>query len=219
MIKNDNNGGTVLNNAVEYLQDCLSEMDVKSNEKLLTLPKVEDLKTWLSTAITNQEMCIDALDDMSSNSTFVDDTKSQMKNSTEYASNRLAIVSKIARILGKLNINFHMKMLTITEPGFPEWVSPGVRRLLQEVKSTPNVTVAADGSGDVRTIKEAMAMVTKKSKSVFIIHIKEGVYKENVVLDKSFWNVMIYGDGKTKSIVSGSLNFIDTVMIYGDGVY
>ncbi|KAJ0515062.1 putative pectinesterase [Helianthus annuus] len=203
--------GTVLNDAVEYLQDCLSEMDVKPNEKLLTLPKVEDLKTWLSTAITNQETCIDALDEMSPNSTFVDDTKSQMKNSTEYASNSLAIVSKIAGILRKLNINFHRKMLTVTvtEQGFPEWVSPGVRRLLQEVRPTPNVTVAADGSGDVRTIKEAMAMVTKKSKSVFIIYIKEGVYKENVVLDKSFWNVMIYGDGKTKSIVSGGLNFID----------
>ncbi|MFS7981138.1 putative pectinesterase [Helianthus anomalus] len=213
--------GTVLNDAVEYLQDCLSEMDVKPNEKLLTLPKVEDLKTWLSTAITNQETCIDALDEMSPNSTFVDDTKSQMKNSTEYASNSLAIVSKIAGILGKLNINFHRKMLTVTvtEPGFPEWVSPGVRRLLQEVKPTPNVTVAGDGSGDVRTIKEAMAMVTKKSKSVFVIYIKEGVYKENVVLDKSFWNVMIYGDGKTKSIVSGNLNFIDGVPTFSTATF
>ncbi|KAI7737966.1 hypothetical protein M8C21_004928 [Ambrosia artemisiifolia] len=201
--------GTVLNDAVEYLQDSISEMDVKSNEKMLNVKKIEDIKTWLSTAITNQETCIDALEEM--NSTFVEETKSLMKNSTEYASNSLAIVSKISAIVGKFNLNFHRKMLTVTEhkTGFPEWVSPNLRRLLQEVKPTPNVTVAVDGSGDVKTIREAMGMVKKKDKAIFIIYIKEGVYKENVVLDKSFWNVMIYGDGKTKSIVSGSLNFID----------
>ncbi|KAL4561216.1 hypothetical protein LXL04_033379 [Taraxacum kok-saghyz] len=87
---------------------------------------------------------------------------------------------------------------------FPEWVNPGVRRLLQEGRPPPNVTVALDGTGDVKTIKEAMGIVPKKSKAIFIIYIKEGVYVENVVLDKSFWNVMIYGDGKDKSIVSAN---------------
>ncbi|KAL4567391.1 hypothetical protein LXL04_022974 [Taraxacum kok-saghyz] len=49
-----------------------------------------------------------------------------------------------------------------------------------------------------------MGMVPKKSKAIFIIYIKEGVYLENVVLDKSFWNVMIYGDGNDKYIVSAN---------------
>ncbi|KAI3803303.1 hypothetical protein L1987_31453 [Smallanthus sonchifolius] len=197
----------VLNDAVDYLRDSISSMDVKSGEKLLSVTKIDDLKTWLSTAITNQETCLDALDEM--NSTFLTETKSRMQNSTEYASNSLAIVSKIAGILGKLNLPIHRKLLTEKEDGFPEWVSPGVRRLLQESRPTPNVTVAGDGTGNVTTIKAAMAMVPKKSKSMFIIYIKTGEYKENVVLDKSFWNVMIYGDGKGKSVVSGSLNFVD----------
>ncbi|XP_076883984.1 pectinesterase 3-like [Bidens hawaiensis] len=209
----------VLNDAVDYLRDSLSEMDVNNNEKMLTSTKLDDIKTWLSTTITNQETCLDALEEIDSN--LLEQTKSQMLNTTEYASNSLAIVSKIGGILGKLNIPIHRKLLS--QSGFPDWVGPGVRRLLQDnnnnIKPTPNVTVAKDGSGNVTTIKEAMAMVPKKSKSVFIVYIKTGVYKENIVLDKSFWNVMIYGDGKDKSIVTGSLNFVDGVPTFSTATF
>ncbi|KAL4589320.1 hypothetical protein LXL04_002226 [Taraxacum kok-saghyz] len=194
---------TVLDDAVDYLRDSISSMEVKSGQKLLSVTKIDDLKTWLSTALTHQDTCLDALEEM--NSTVLADVKSKMQNSTEYASNSLAIVSKISGILGKFNLPIHRKLLG----EFPEWVNPGVRRLLQAGRPTPNVTVALDGTGDVKTIKEAMGMVPKKSKTIFIIYIKEGVYLENVVLDKSFWNVMIYGDGKDKSIVSAKLNFVD----------
>ncbi|CAI9286227.1 unnamed protein product [Lactuca saligna] len=197
----------VLDDALDYLSDSISSMDVKSGDKLLSLNKIDDLKTWLSTTLTNQDTCLDALEEM--NSTFLVDVKSKMQNSTEYASNSLAIVSKISGILGKFKIPIHRKLLAERESEFPEWVSPVVRRLLQTGRPTPNVTVALDGTGDAKTIKEAMGKVPKKSKTMFVIYIKEGVYMENVVLDKSFWNVMIYGDGKDKSIVSASLNFVD----------
>ncbi|XP_071741979.1 pectinesterase 1 [Rutidosis leptorrhynchoides] len=197
----------VLDDAVDYVKDSISSMDVKSGEKLLNVTKIDDLKTWLSTTITNQETCLDALQEI--NSTSVNDVTSQMKNSSEYSSNSLAIVSKISGILGKLNFPIHRKLLSESEPEFPGWVSPSVRKLLQAARPVPNVTVAVDGTGDVKTIKEAMARVPKKSKTMFVIHIKAGKYLENVVLDKSFWNVMIYGDGKDKTIISASLNFID----------
>ena len=71
------------------------------------------------------------------------------------------------------------------------------------------MTVAKDSSGDCKTIEEAVGKIPKKSKTRFVIHVKVGKYLENIILDKSKWNVMIYGDGKDKSIVSGSLNFID----------
>ncbi|KAL4567390.1 hypothetical protein LXL04_022973 [Taraxacum kok-saghyz] len=97
----------------------ISSMDVKSGEKLLSVSKIDDLKTWLSTALTHQDTCLDALEEM--NSTLLADVKSKMQNSTEYASNRLAIVSKISRILGKFNLPIHRKLLG----EFPEWVNPG----------------------------------------------------------------------------------------------
>ncbi|KAI3803302.1 hypothetical protein L1987_31452 [Smallanthus sonchifolius] len=202
---------TVLNDAVDYLRDSIFSMDVKSGDKMLSSTKIGDLKTWLSTAITNQETCLDALEEI--NSTFFAETKFRMQNSTEYASNSLAIVSYIAGILGKLNIPVNRKLLAETgHDDYPEWVSPNVRRLLQDGRRpTPNVTVAADGTGDVKTIKEALEKVKEKSETMFVIYIKEGVYKEHIVLEKSFWNVMIYGDGKDKSIVSGDRNKVDKI--------
>ncbi|KAL4592861.1 hypothetical protein LXL04_005868 [Taraxacum kok-saghyz] len=119
----------------------------------------------------------------------------------------------ITRLISSMDVKSGEKLLSVSKIDdlktkllgeFPEWVNLGVRRLLQAGRPTPNVTVALDGTGDVKTIKEAMGMVPKKSKTVFIIYIKEGVYVENVVLDKSFWNVMIYGDNKDKSIVSAN---------------
>ena len=71
------------------------------------------------------------------------------------------------------------------------------------------MTVAKDDSGDYKTIEEAVGKIPKKSKTRFVIHVKAGKYLENIILDKRKWNVMIYDDGKDKSIVSGSLNFID----------
>ncbi|KAJ9568530.1 hypothetical protein OSB04_004496 [Centaurea solstitialis] len=204
---------TVLNDAVDDLRDSISAMDVKSGEKVLSEKKIDDLRTWLSAALTNQETCLDTLEEM--NSKLLEEVKSQMQNSKEYTSNSLAIVSKILKILENLDIPIHRKLLGEVKSGFPRWVGRGDRRLLQvEKKPTPNVTVAGDGSGDVLTINEAMAMVPLKSKKRFVIYVKEGEYVENVVLSKSFWNVMVYGDGMDKSIVSGSLNKIDGVATF-----
>ncbi|XP_023758432.2 pectinesterase 3 [Lactuca sativa] len=201
--------GTVLNDAIDNLHDSISSMDVKSSEKVLSLKKIDDLRTWLSASLTNQQTCLDSLEEM--DSTFLVQVKSQMQNSTEYTSNSLAIVTKIIRILASLDIPIHRKLLGEMKSGFPRWVVAGDRRLLQEGRPTPDVTVAKDGSGDVTTINDAMAKVPMKSKNRFVIYIKEGEYLENVVLNKSFWNVMIYGDGMDKSIISGSLNKVDGV--------
>lgn len=194
--------------AIDNLNESISSMEVNKGEKLLTVAKIENLKTWLSTTITDQETCLDALREL--NSTLFEQLNGSMKNSTEYSSNSLAIVTKILGYLADFNIPIHRKLLgTTTVSDFPEWIRPADRKLLQLDRPTPNVTVAKDGSGNVKTLKEAVAMIKKKSLYRFVIYVKEGVYVENVILEKALWNVMIYGDGKTKSIISGSLNFVD----------
>ncbi|KAK4349773.1 hypothetical protein RND71_029086 [Anisodus tanguticus] len=196
---------TVFDDAMDKLNDSVSSVKLNEPQKILSGPKIDDLKTWLSSSLTDQETCLDALEEM--NATFTNDVKLLMKNSTEYTSNSLAIVANILGILGQYNIPIHRKLLSNGE--FPEWVGSGDRRLMQEVNPKPDVTVASDGSGDVMTIGEAVKRVPKKSKTRFVIHVKEGVYVETVRMDKSLWNVMMYGDGKSKTIISGSLNFID----------
>ncbi|KAI3786232.1 hypothetical protein L1987_45367 [Smallanthus sonchifolius] len=187
-------------NDKEALKVCTKVFnDAMDGENL----KIDDLRTWLSAALTNQDTCLDTLEEM--DSMFLAQMKSQMQNSTEYTINSLAIVSKVFGILGPI----HRKLLGEMKLG----------RLLQETKPKPNVTVAKDGSGDVTTINDAIAMVPKKSKNRFVIYIKEGEYLENVVLNKSYWNVMVYGNGMDKSIVSGSLNKVDGVATFDTATF
>ncbi|KAL2234849.1 pectinesterase 1-like [Sesamum indicum] len=196
--------GDVLNDAVDSLNDTISLMQ-DGGRKLIS--RTDDLRTWLSTVVTDQETCFDALDEV--NATFVEEVKLLMKNSTEFASNSLAIVSKILGAIGDFKIPIHRRLLGAGGSGFPTWVAAGDRRLLQESAPKPDVTVAADGSGDVKSLKEAVDRIPKKSKTRFVIYVKAGEYVENVVLDKSYWNLMIYGDGKNATIISGSKNFVD----------
>ncbi|MBA0868641.1 hypothetical protein Goshw_016738 [Gossypium schwendimanii] len=206
---------TMFDDALDRLNDSATSLEVGEGEKLLSDSKISDLKTWLSTAITDQETCLDSLEELNAtkhfNATVVEEMKAAMQNSTEYASNSLAIVARILGLLTDLNIRIHRRLLGFEKAGseFPAWVSPTERRLLQESKPTPNVIVAQDGSGNVLTINDAVKLVGKKNESRFVIYVKEGKYVENVILDKHMWNVMIYGDGKTKTLISGSHNFVD----------
>lgn len=201
---------SVLDDAMDRLNDSVSSMEVRKEERQLTSSKIDDMQTWLSTTITDQETCLDALDEL--NSTITPQLRMKMQNSTEFASNSLAIVAKIIRVLAKLNVPIHRRLLGQSEDGFPEWLSAGDRRLVQDDQQnndTVRATVAQDGTGDFKKIQEAVDAVPKKSKTRFVIRIKQGTYLENVVLDKNKWNVMMIGEGKTKTIVSGRLNFID----------
>ncbi|KAJ6942736.1 hypothetical protein NC652_008518 [Populus alba x Populus x berolinensis] len=206
---------TVFDDAVDRLNDSISSMAVGEGEQILSPAKMNDLKTWLSATITDQETCLDALQDLSTTKLFnqtLDQVKTAMENSTEFVSNSLAIVAKILGLLSDFKIPIHRRLLGFERSHvseFPQWVRLGDRRLLQESNPTPNVTVAKDGTGDCKTLREAVEKIPKKSESRFVIHVKEGEYVENVILDKSKWNVMIYGEGKDKTIVSGSLNFVD----------
>ncbi|KFK38796.1 hypothetical protein AALP_AA3G161400 [Arabis alpina] len=208
----------LMEDAIDRVNDTVSAMEIGDGNKILNASKIDDLKTWLSAALTDYETCFDALDEFSVNKT--DSTtattinlKSAMRNSIEFTSNSLAIVAKVLSMLSDFGIPIHRRRLLNSDSvnSDPDWVSLGVRRLLQVKNLTPNVTVAADGSGDVKTVNEAVARVPSKGKLRYVIYVKEGVYVENVVMDKSKWNVMIYGDGKEKTIISGNKSNADGI--------
>ncbi|GFP92501.1 pectinesterase 3 [Phtheirospermum japonicum] len=183
--------GAALNDAVESLNDAVSATGLRD---------ADDLKTWLSAALTNQDTCLDALGE--AEAAFSGEVERLMGNATEFASNSLAIVARLLAV----------------EPGdFPAWITAADRRLLQDVAAVSNkvnVVVAKDGSGHVKTIKGALALVEKKSKKRFVIHVKAGVYEENLMLNKSFWNVMIIGEGKNNTIITGNKNFVDGTLTF-----
>ena len=92
---------------------------------------------------------------------------------------------------------------------WPEWLSAGDRRLLQSSSLTPNVVVAADGSGNYKTVSAAVAAAPDNSKTRYIIKIKAGVYRENVEVTKKKKFIMFLGDGRSNTIITGNKNVVD----------
>lgn len=200
--------------AIDHTNDSIAS----SQEGQMAGKTINDIRTWLSTAITYQETCLDGIYEATNNTILLQHMKFAMRNSTEATSNSLAIASNILTILlYHVQTPNDRKLLTVKgnykhgnlNDDFPEWIRKGYRKLLQEENPIADVTVAKDRSGDFESINEAIKLIPKKSKSRFVVYVKEGVYEENVNIKKDFWNVMFYGDGMNKTIVSGSLNNVD----------
>ncbi|CAK7322582.1 unnamed protein product [Dovyalis caffra] len=96
-----------------------------------------------------------------------------------------------------------------SKEGWPEWLSESDRRLLESSSLTPDVVVAADGSGHYRTVSAAVAAAPSHSRKRYIIKIKAGVYRENVEVPSNKTNIMFFGDGRKTTIITGSRNVVD----------
>ncbi|XP_022138455.1 putative pectinesterase/pectinesterase inhibitor 28 isoform X1 [Momordica charantia] len=174
---------------------------------------VEDLKVWLSGAMTYEDTCLDGFENTTGEAG--EKMKQFLKSSQQLTSNGLAMVTELSKTLGDLQLPTLGRRL-MGEDDIPEWVSDTNRRLLQAGPPAvkPNVVVAQDGSGKYKTINEALAEIPKKSNITFVIHVKAGIYKETVVITKAMTHVTMYGDGPTKTVVTGSLNYIDGVQTF-----
>lgn len=71
----------------------------------LTEAKVKDIQTWISSAVTDQETCLDGLEEMGS--AVFDQVKKKMKRSMEFTSNSLAIAANFKAILDQFHIPLH----------------------------------------------------------------------------------------------------------------
>jgi len=89
----------------------------------------------------------------------------------------------------------------------PTWFSFPNRKLLSKLNTRikPNSTVAKDGSGEFTTVTDAInSYSSKKNRHRFIIYVKAGTYNEHITIDKDKTNILLYGDGPTKTIITGS---------------
>ncbi|WOL04503.1 hypothetical protein Cni_G13224 [Canna indica] len=129
---------------------------------------VDDLKVWLSAAVTYQETCLDGFQNTSGDAA-ASMTKA-LNSSSMLTSNTLAIVDQMSTVLTSFQLpSLSRRLLTENEVSdrreFPEWFHHERRRLLalspQEMK--PDATVAQDGSRNYKTISEAIAAAPEKS--------------------------------------------------------
>ncbi|KAG6593221.1 putative pectinesterase/pectinesterase inhibitor 21, partial [Cucurbita argyrosperma subsp. sororia] len=215
--------------AKQAVDACEELIDHAIDDLLTTFDKVTDsftvnridnyiktLRLWLSGALTYQETCLDGFKNVPG------DTGEKMTNllktSREITINGLsmvgevtAIVTSLWRALGLQSFGRQLRVDEYDEEE-PSWVDDR-RGLLQATGANVNadLVVAKDGSGKYTTITEALQEVPKFSNKTFIIYVKEGVYEEQVLVDKSMTYVMMIGDGMDKTKITGSKNFKDGV--------
>ncbi|KAF8032627.1 hypothetical protein BT93_D1523 [Corymbia citriodora subsp. variegata] len=236
---------TALHDCLELADETLDEVRETLTE-LLAYPNggnklvselVDDMKTLLSAAMTNQDTCLDGFSHDSADKKVGEALLGGQLHVFHLCSNALAMIKNMTdpdvANERQLSANRRLKEV-IKEEGeeeerdpiqWPKWLSAGDRRLLQSTTLTPDVTVAADGSGNYRTVSEAVAAAPERSERRYIIKIKAGVYKENVEVTSRKSNLMFVGDGMATTIITGNRNVVDgsttfnsaTVAVAGEG--
>ncbi|WVZ82171.1 hypothetical protein U9M48_029463 [Paspalum notatum var. saurae] len=71
------------------------------------------------------------------------------------------------------------------------------------------ITVAKDGTGDFRTVGEAVAAAPSYSRTRTVIRVKAGTYEENVEVPPYKTNIAVVGEGRDTTVITGSRSAAD----------
>ncbi|XP_057433772.1 pectinesterase/pectinesterase inhibitor PPE8B-like [Lotus japonicus] len=201
-------GDSRVSNAIS---DCLDLLDLSSDALDWSVSATEtpkgknnstgnlssDLKTWLSAALSNPDTCMDGFEG----------TNGMVKGLVSVGLGQM--MSLLKQLLTQVNPGSNHFSATEGQGQFPPWVKPGDRKLLQaENGDRVDAVVAADGSGNYTTVKDAVLAAPDHSLKRFVIYIKRGVYHENVEIKKKKWNLMMIGDGINATVISGNRSFV-----------
>ncbi|CAL5204052.1 unnamed protein product [Lathyrus oleraceus] len=211
----------LLDDSIDALTRALTSVVPSSSSKgaakPLTSSSTDDVLTWLSAALTNQDTCAEGFTDTSGN--VKDQMANNIKDLSELVSNCLAIFSNSGAGDDFAGVPIHNKrrLMTMPENDFPIWLRKRERRLLGLPVSAlqADVIVSKDGNGTVKTISEALKMIPEYGNRRFIIYIRQGRYEEdNLKIGRKKTNVMIMGDGKGKTVITGGKNVMQNLTTF-----
>ncbi|KAG6721695.1 hypothetical protein I3843_03G124300 [Carya illinoinensis] len=219
------NRTTAANNCLESLRNSEYRIS-RTTEDALPHGRIKDARIWMSASLLYQQDCWSALK-------YANDT--QMVNSTmSFLDSLVGLTSKALSMVFSYSIfgnNIGLWAPPKTErDGF--WMGGGGSgsdfRGGFPSKLKADATVCKDGSGGCyKKVQDAVnAAPDNAGERKFVIHIKEGVYKETVKIPLEKKNVVFLGDGMGKTVITGSLNVgqpgistinTATVGVSGDG--
>ncbi|XP_004240956.1 probable pectinesterase/pectinesterase inhibitor 34 [Solanum lycopersicum] len=170
-----------------------------------------DVQTWLSAALTNQDTCTEGFADVRGN--VKDQMATNLKDLSQLVSNCLAIFAAVNGNDDFAGVPIHNRrrrlMSTVSSAkneNFPKWLSRKDRKLLNAPVSTiqADMIVSKDGNGTFKTIAEAIKKLPDYSSRRIIIYVKAGRYEEDILkVGRKKTNVMFIGDGKGQTVISG----------------
>ncbi|KAJ9187806.1 hypothetical protein P3X46_003223 [Hevea brasiliensis] len=226
--------------AIRVLEDCRllaglnmdfllsSFQTVNSTNKTLPSLKADDVQTLLSAILTNQQTCLDGLQDTASAWSVKNGLLLPLSNDTKLYSVSLALFTKgwvpkkkksftwqptrkqLAFRNGRLPLKMSSRTRTIFE-------SVSRRKLLQTAEEdavlvSDIVTVSQNGTGDFTSISDAVAAApnnTDGSSGYFMIFITAGVYEEYVSIPKNKKYLLMVGAGINQTVITGNRSVVD----------
>ncbi|PIN01089.1 Pectinesterase [Handroanthus impetiginosus] len=212
------------------LQDCkeLHQITLSSLKKSMSRisassdsRKLADARAFLSASLTNKITCLEGLNSAAGPMKLT--LVNSLTSTYMHVSNSLSMLSKPDSPRGAHGGN-NRRLLS-----FPRWLSRKARRVLQssgdEYDPSLVLRVARDGTGNFTTISDAINFAPNNSIDRVIIYIKEGVYQENVEIPSWKPNIVLLGDGRDFTVISGSRSVDDrwttfrsaTLAVSGEG--
>ncbi|CAL0304833.1 unnamed protein product [Lupinus luteus] len=159
----------LIDDAKEELGLSISEISKNDLKKLLT--RTPELNNWLSAVISYHQTCIDGFPEGELKTRL----KQLFKDPQEFVSNSLSNVSDLSSFLSALQPDATRHLLSEKIDGLPSWIDGEGQRMLKAAddKPTPNITVAKDGSGDFKTISEALTAMPQTYTGRYVVYVKE----------------------------------------------
>ncbi|XP_077245102.1 plant invertase/pectin methylesterase inhibitor superfamily [Tasmannia lanceolata] len=211
----DDSGGQLCDRIA--LRDCV-ELYEDSEHRLRHLlgrgKDPDDARAWLSAALTSHRTCLDGL--RGANSSLL--VRRGGENITVSLSNALALYA--------LSTNESDRSTWKWRPDENEGLLASWNGSVQAA----DFVVAKDGSGNYKTINEAVAALAQRRHRRpprVVVYVKSGVYAENVGIGGGMKNVMFVGDGIDRTVITGNRSVRDgfttlrsaTFGVSGDGFW
>ncbi|EAY94388.1 hypothetical protein OsI_16156 [Oryza sativa Indica Group] len=203
----------------DSVDDLRGMIEMAGGDVKVLFSRSDDLEHWLTGVMTFMDTCADGFADEKLKA----DMHSVLRNASELSSNALAITNTLGAIFKKLDLDMfkgenpiHRSLIAEQETvgGFPSWMKAPDRKLLasgDRNRPQPNAVVAQDGSGQFKTIQEAVNSMPKGHQGRYVIYVKAGLYDEIVMVPKDKVNIFMYGDGPKRSRVTGRKSFADGI--------
>ncbi|XP_043707608.1 probable pectinesterase/pectinesterase inhibitor 20 [Telopea speciosissima] len=226
--------------ATRALEDCrllaqlnidflLNTSETVNSTNIFPTLQAQDVQTFLSAILTNQQTCLDGLQATASAWNVKNGLYTPLSNTTKLYSVSLALFTKgwvhkknrthqgreLMYSGTEIDRNGHLA-LRMSSHHRRLYESFSGRKLAQTNQSNvlvrDMVVVSQDGSGNFTTINAALAAApnnTNITDGYFVIYVVSGVYSEYVTIDKNKLNIMMTGDGIRKTVITGNRSVAD----------
>ncbi|XP_077252700.1 pectinesterase/pectinesterase inhibitor PPE8B-like [Tasmannia lanceolata] len=188
---------------------------------------IANLNAWLSAVLSNQETCLEGF--KKTNGVIKSQFEMNVHEVMVLVDNLLGMTHKIP--VRRVHPGGRRKT---PEMDFPTWIPARERRLLRSRvdEIDVDVIVAANGSGDFRTVSDAVRAAPENERTRismrnnseigpiddlrrYVIYVKAGVYDEIVNISPEKANLILIGDGMNKTIITGDRSHGNGYTTYG----